>query len=372
MKVCAGFTACSSMILVALLLLVAVTPGAWGQMGPPATVTVEVTPMTSTPYGIPPSTPGMSPGNRIYLYDPIAAGTGISDNIPVRLCITGSSGTWNSFTLEFAPDGMAGNLPGVTNPADVTFSSSEVTGLPFCKQVTIVLNTGALSDIDPDVDYTKNILVREKSGTADPSSRFNVTVREGDHIKIRVRVATPNGPTCFATDSDFNFLLDCSGAEVKSGDSGRFAIVANKKNVEVATNPGQFYYNLLWKNTSTSPKTVTVTFSRSGVNPKGAQAIHASLFAPPFDIYDDVTQANFNGVNDDIPSASDDVLESVVVPAGYTLWVTYHLEWSGLGGAAPGGIALTCAGANQTWNVTATLSGDASGSCTAGATGYKK
>ena len=65
-----------------------------------------------------------------------------------------------------------------------------------------------------------------------------------------------------------------------------------------------------------------------------------------------------------------------LVPAGWTLWVTYHLEWAGLGYLVPPGAANTCGAANQTWTVSATLTtsaGDPIGDpCIAGGKGYLK
>ena len=54
---------------------------------------------------------------------------------------------------------------------------------------------------------------------------------------------------------------------------------------------------------------------------------------------------------------------TVTVPAGQTLYVTQHLEWSGLGNKAPTSPAtISIAG-------TVTLPASPSSSCTAGATG---
>jgi hypothetical protein len=73
--------------------------------------------------------------------------------------------------------------------------------------------------------------------------------------------------------------------------NGRFVIVVNKKNIEVATNPGQFYYNIVWTNSTGFDQVVEVTFARTGVIPNGAQAIHGEVFPDPFT---GVTPALFN------------------------------------------------------------------------------
>jgi len=332
--------------------------------GPPPSATVTVTPQTSNG-GTMPTPPGGNPAApvRVYSYT-ITSGSSLVDSIPVQLCLTGSSGTWTSFEMQFAPDGPAGNLPGVTLPADVLFTPAST-----CTTVNISISSGALADLGPGVDYDKNIQVQVDNPSTAPT---NLNAMRAGQFRIQIRVTVEPPPmVCFVTDSDFNFLFACDGVtEVMSGNGGRFAIVANRRNIEVATNPGQFYFNGLWTNNTGSSQTVSVAFARVGVIPKGAQAIHAGLF-PSFPAFD-VT--NFVAVNDDIPSASDDTLESVTVPAGWTLWFTYHLEWGGLGSQVPSGCATLCADANQCFSVTATVTGSgiSNATCTAGACGYKK
>ena len=176
------------------------------------------------------------------------------------------------------------------------------------------------------------------------------------------------------TDSGGLSLTDCEGAWVTESGSedGRFAIVAIKKGIEVATNPGGFYYNLIWRNTTGSNQTVDVDFDRTGVIPNGAQAIHSAVFSSALS---ELNPADFNGTNiNGIPDGTDDQALGLFVPAGYSLLVTYHLKWAGKGDPVPGGIALTCEEANQLIEVTGTVSGTGitTESCTSGALGYKK
>jgi hypothetical protein len=180
--------------------------------------------------------------------------------------------------------------------------------------------------------------------------------------------------SCFLTDSSGLFLTDCTAALVTNSGSanGRFAIVSNKKGIQVATNPGQFYYNFVWLTATGSEQTVDVSFNRLGVVPNGAQAIHAAVFngylstvnTPAFD------EANSNG----IPDGKDDQALGIVVPAASSLLVTYHLTWPDLGDSVPEGCALTCEQAKQLIEVTGTVSGDGiqTESCTSSALGYKK
>jgi hypothetical protein len=181
-------------------------------------------------------------------------------------------------------------------------------------------------------------------------------------------------PSCFLTDSSGLLLADCAGAPVTASGSsdGRFIIVVNKKNIEVATNPGQFYYNFIWRNAGVVPQTVSVAFSRLGVAPQGAQALHSWVthrFGGP------ITTSEFDATNEiGLPSGSDDNVGPVSVPPGDSLIVTYHLEWTGIGGQAPSTCATSCATANQIISVTGTVSGPyiTTQTCTAEARGYKK
>jgi hypothetical protein len=170
-------------------------------------------------------------------------------------------------------------------------------------------------------------------------------------------------------------LTDCTGTWVtESGsDDGRFSIVVNnKKNIQVSTNPGQFYYNFVWYNSTGSEQTVNVNFERTGVIPHGAQAIHSAVFNGYLSEVDpaDFDEANMNG----IPDGTDDEVLGIVVPAGSSLLVTYHLEWADKGQPVPPGIALNCEEADQLVEVIGEVSGTGitTESCTSGALGYKK
>jgi hypothetical protein len=306
----------------------------------------------------------------------------------VQFCLTGAPETnppvWTSFQVQTGQIGNGGNLPGVTLPGNVTFTSAETipsTSLPVCtgKTATIQINTGPLTLTNPQLAqiFAKNINISDvnpapSTGTNKPAVNWSGSTEI--HIRVLVKPATSN-ISCFITDSAGNFLTKCDGtlADQSGSDTGRFAIVANKKNIEVATNPGQFYYNLLYRNPGSAPITVDVGFTRSGVNTKGTQAIHAALFAPPFS---GITQDGFDAVNDGIPEGADDKVLGITIPAGWTLWVDYHLEWSGLGSPVPSICATECPNANQPFSVTGTVTvisaGGATESCTAGAWGYKK
>jgi hypothetical protein len=350
--------------------------------GPATAVAGEVgassTPQASNPGGVLPPTIG---NNAVYTYT-VTDGGSVTDGIPVQFCVTGEENTnWTSFQVQIGNNGNGGPLPGVLYPAAVTFTSASTipaTNLPVCQTSTIQINTGPLTLTDPTLAqvFTKNIEIKDFSpnpSTGNSKPNVHWLGLTNIHIRVLVIPATSTKISCFITDSSGNFLTKCNGslADQSGSDAGRFAIVANKKGIEVSTNPGQFYYNVLYFNSTSAPITVGVTFNRSGVDPKGAQAIHAALFAPPFS---GITQDGFNDVNDGIPEGFDDQVQGITIPAGWTLWVDYHLQWNGLGSPVPPGCATECPTANQPFLVTSTVT-ETSGhseTCTAGASGYLK
>jgi hypothetical protein len=339
-----------------LLLLFCLLFSSAGAAQPPPSMTVTVEPMTSNT-GVPPSISG---NNAVYSYASIVAGSSVVDSILVRLCATSVSAAGISATFDFQPAGGSGSLPGVTVMGmPVTFTAVG------CQDVTLSIATGPLDE----GNYARNLNIQR---TARSPSNLNTTIEQPNNIQINVSVLPPPAISCFVTDGDFNFLRDCAGNEVTEGVEGRFAIVVNaRRNLQVATNPGQFYAHVLWMNVGADERVVDVEFERYGVVPKGAQAIHARVFPPPFS---GVTMEDFELVNESMPGGSDDHIGGIAVPGGWTLWVTYHVEWGGRKMPVPTDCAESCAEANQLFSVQATVSGDgvAPVSCETGARGYKK
>jgi hypothetical protein len=337
-----------------------------------SSVSVDITAQKSTPGNIALDVPGSVAQYQYTLYD----GQSLTDNIPVEICPTDQSGTWTSFDVSFGT--AAGNLASkVTLPSAASFSASG-TELPNCQTKTIEINTDPLTLTTPNVSQNFNANINLSTTNELPDKgpdKLNVALGGSKVIQIKVTVLPQvSNVSCFLTDSEGNFLNDCTGQMIsESGsDDGRFVIVANKKNLEVATNPGQFYYNFIWYNTTGSTQTVNVSINRySTVLPKGAQALHAAVFNG----YLSYTPGVFDeAIAIGIPEGKDDKVSNVSVPEGSSLLVTYHLEWAGLGKAVPTGCATLCNFADQQIKVTATVSGTGvnTESCTTEAYGYKK
>lgn len=344
-------------------------------------VTVGIDAQTSTPGNVTPDKTSGAGTSAFYLYT-VNDGGSVVDSIPVEICPASQTGAWSSFKVHFGSP--AGNLTGVFVPGDVSFSFVDVSTLPGCQTATINLNTGALNLTDPNVAQNFNANINLSLADESPSTgpnRLKVSL-DGSrelHIRVAVMPATSN-VSCFLTDSEGLFLTDCAGLLVSDSgsDDGRFRIVANKKLIEVATNPGQFYFNFVWRNTTGSARTVSVSFDRTNdageesVLPKGAQALHAAVFNG---FLETITTGDFDETNTGgIPEGTDDVVSGITVPANSSLLVTYHLDWAGLGYPVPSGCAGTCEGANQQIKVMGTVTGTdvTTESCTAEAFGYKK
>lgn len=327
----------------------------------------------------------MNGGNWVYQFT-VSDGDSLVATLPVEFCletITQGTVTWQSVTYKFAVS--AGNLPNVTVPGDVAFTrAADGSSVPICKTANITIATGALTLLDPAIAENKNrninISVSGASSNENGHSKLNLNPNNPPniHIKVAIQPRATHAANCYMTDSSGAFLADCVGTPVTASGSydGRFAIVTNKKNTAVSTNPGQFYYNVTWENTTGSAQTVSVSFVREGVNPKGAQAIHAAVFEPMFG---GVTPAQFEMVNDAIPGGSNDAIQGIVVPAGWTLWVNYHLEWDGLGATLFSTCTSNCTdaeAAGAAFQIVATITGAAGSgieeTCDSGAFGYKK
>ena len=90
-----------------------------------------------------------------------------------------------------------------------------------------------------------------------------------------------------------------------------------------------------------------------------------------------MTTAEFDQANSiGKPEGKDDNVTNILVPAGSSLLVTYHLDWAGLGAAVPSGCAINCPGANQLIRVKGEVINSSTlgviGDCTAEAYGYRK
>lgn len=333
-------------------------------------VSIEVEP-AQTVGGVTVDVKGAVATYQYTIYD----GQSVTDTIPVEICMTGYETGWTSLAVTFGTQG--GSLSGVTPPANQTFFGN--TAPPDCRELNIEIATGALTLANPGASQNFNAnfslsdtALAPETGTNKPQA--SLTSVKNIHIRVTVLPAASN-LSCFLTDSEGNFLTDCAGVPVTASgsDGGRFAIVANKKLIEVATNPGQFYYNLVWHNATGITQAVDVEFNREGtVVPKGRQAIHAAVFNG---YLNPLTNAEFEAANvNGIAEGADDAVSGIEVPAGASLLVTYHLEWSGLGSPIPANCATNCSSANQRVAVTGQVSaeGIATEQCKAEAFGYRK
>lgn len=334
---------------------------------------------------VPPNTP------YVYTYT-IMSGDPISDTLPVQVCLDQNTNptpvAWldqvaiDTTSSDTTLSGAANEVTFSGSPWSFTASSTLSNGThgvsdPGCLSGSITINVagGQLTTVGTSV-YQANIHFKTQNGsptTGNPKLNDNFDTTK--LLQIVVNVLAPDSRiTCFMTDSDGNLLRKCDGTVANNSgeEDGTFAIVANAKNKAVSTNPGQFYYNLLWVNDTGSDQTVNVGFTLNGLVPQGTQALHWLNF--PTTGFGGVNPADFDDVIEGNPAGATGPISNIVVPAGDTLYVTYHLEWNGLGMPAPD--CGACGDATNTQvTVTATVSGTFSGgsdTCEAGALGYNK
>src|SRR5215216_1436597 len=243
----------------------------------PQSADVTITAQASSPLGTLGVVPA-SPANVIDYNFTVNNGQSFSQTIPVQICssnhqsLVGGVPNWTSY--DIGPNHVSGNLAGSTTlsavspatfvPTTTNFRFTFAEGNPgsTCKTFEVQISTGPLNLTDPNVAQVFPVNVNNIARRAsDPSTgsgvNLDITGTQDIHIKVNV-VPVQNALLCYMTDSSGNFLLDANGEPVDdSGSSdGVFTLVVNKKNVEVATNPGQFYFNLVWWNQGSSNKTV--------------------------------------------------------------------------------------------------------------------
>jgi hypothetical protein len=299
-----------------------------------------------------PTVPGNSPRQWFYAFC-LPTGGSLNQTFPLQFQLNDANGTsGESASVSF---NAVGSLSGSTTPpAGFNISDNSTP-----QNTSFTVATGSLAD----GQYSVNLQI-----SATPNNKVSFS-----HDTIHIQVTVGSGcidskPSCFFTSSEFDLLTDCSGAYVTGNSGGTFQIVAPKGKIN-ATNPGQFYYNMIWTNQGDT-QAVTIDFSATNLNPQGANAVHALVF----DSSGFTTDAsNFDMVNGDGTPCGPSGPCTISVGAGKTLWVTWHLQYAGIGGSSSG-ISYSCPG-NVEISATGTLKdslGNTIGSCTATATGYLK
>jgi hypothetical protein len=325
---------------------------------------ITVTAQTST-NGVVPTSPQPTPKTWFYVICLPSGGT-LSDTLHIHFTDTNNNSTSGEIaTVSFGAVGNPNLTSGITVPSSIVLDdTTNTTG-----DVNVPLSKSGLAD----GTYNANLQI-----SVSPPGSFTIT---HDNIHIQVTVGGACNPsaevTCFFTDSNFLNLTDCSGASVTGNTGGRFQVVTNAKKIATATNPGQFYYNMLVSNTTGSDQDVTITLSGINLTPSNtdsllhpiAQAAHAYFFDTATGFTDPLADWLF--VNSSGQPCGPSGPCTITVPANDTLFVTWHLAWTGIGQNASL-INVGCANANAAISATGTVSGGLTGSCTADALGYRK
>jgi hypothetical protein len=288
----------------------------------------------------------------------IPAGQAVADSIPVQFTLQDTNNTSGD-----GPYAVSLNAVGQIASA-ISFDTSSFTMVDG-NVVThwVYINTASLVA----GDYTANVQVQ-----ATPQS--SVAVSHGT-LHLHIHVVDPGDPpACYISDSAGLKLLDCGGQAVATG--GEYLIVTNAKKVITATNPGQFYYNLVWQNNTGSDVTFTsLGLSGTNVVPAGANSVHVLIYngSQFTSSFDDV---NTNGTP--CGQSGTTCKAPITVPAGQTMWLTWHVAymWTGstLWGDIPSLLACSAQSLHGTISMSAFLT-NADQSVTVGcggtANGYK-
>ena len=347
-----------------LALGLVLSPKAHAAGGPPKDI-ITVTAQNST-NGVVPTSPQPFPRTWFYVIC-VPSGGNLSDTLHIHFTDTDNNSTTGEIaTISFGAVGNPNLTSGITVPSSILLDdTTNTTG-----DVDVPLSKSGLAD----GTYHANLQI-----SVSPPGSFTIT---HDNIHIQVTVGGACNPSseisCFFTDSNFLDLTDCSGASVSSNAGGRFQIVTNAKKIATATNPGQFYYNMLWSNTTGSDQSVTVNLTAIGLAPSNtdsllhpiAQAAHAYFFDTATGFTDPLADWNF--VNSFGQKCGPSGPCTITVPANNTLFVTWHLVWTGIGQNATS-ILTGCANANAPISATGGVIGtNISETCTADALGYRK
>ncbi len=305
---------------------------------------------------------GFSPtlsGNSNWFYaSTIPSNTVVADTIPIQFAVNDDNGITEltPYTISLTAAGQIA--------AAITF---DTTSFPLGDGQTVThyayINTTGLAP----GDYTGNIKI---SGS--PQNALAVAHAE---IHLTIHVADPGAPpTCYISDSEGLQLTDCAGKSVSI--AGTFLVVSNAKKI-TATNPGQFYYNLVWQNSTGSDVTFSsVALSGTNVVPVGTNSVHVLVY--------DASQftANFDDVNTTgIPCGQTGTVckAPIVVPAGQTIWLTWHVAYQWIGSSLwpdiPATLSCPLPSLHGTITMSALLQNDdqsVSITCGTNANGYSK
>jgi hypothetical protein len=345
---------------------------------------ITVTPKASVPIGTIAVLPSNGDNGTVTYNFSVFAGESFSQTIPVEFCQTSTGGSaWSSYDMGvLASNGSALVVPTAT---PIQFANGEVS----CKTLNIDVNTGPLNLPNPANPVIRQRLIRLVKTAQDPVSP-DVRVRnEGfdgykpSSIVVRITVnPIPESVACWLTDSSGEFLADINGDPVdESGSSaGTFTLIVNAKKIEVATNPGQFYFNMSWWNRSNAPRTVVgniPTSSLVNLAAQGRNSLHSALFQGMIDQSD--FQTYFSCANDgsdcySTPHGNSGVTAPITVPAKATMLLTYHLEWSRIRSKFPAGCVDTGSGYRCPISALGIITegGAEIARCSASATGYPK
>jgi len=304
-----------------------------------AASTVDSTALASSPDGSVPISVGG--GVQHWVYPSFCSTGSFVQTFPVNLQFSGGTGS-QSTTVHFIARGGLKNF--ATLPSDVILNDDGSIQGPF----NISVNASGLAA----GTYGLNIRLSASNG-------FSLKHRFIQVVLIVGSSCTGIGSSIvFWSDDQLNDFVDCTGADpgpIPTGGTFQINPAPPMDSLVGSTTPSSMYYHFIYSNPGANI-TPDIDFLPTGITPNGTDAVHVKAYDTATFMADLTTFADVNTTGTTCGAAGP--CAAVPVNTGQTIWATWTIGWSGVGGPSAG-ISLSCPG-NETMSETTTLVNGAS------------
>jgi hypothetical protein len=289
-----------------------------------------------------------------YAYN-ISAGSSVVDTLPIGLCVYDSDANGDdpgldkdhyevsaSYDAADSSSNFSSLSPGI-NPSlgydiddgacasgtiDISFDSGTL-NTPDTYFIFFTVSTNSSnSSHSGQINYDDCTDLADQSTCG--SNDGNDPGPSDQHIVVVITVNSGTSThSCFLTDGDFRLLRDCGGTTVPpSAHTPTFQIITGGrgKGTIVATNPGQFFFSMIYHNDTGSPVDVDFTVGDlTHVESQGARPVHAATFDDSGFVAD---EAGFDAAQAGVPCSdpTDDGC-TFTVPAHSFIWIVWHADY---------------------------------------------
>jgi hypothetical protein len=316
-----------------------------------AASTVDSIALASSPDG---STPiSVGGGVKHWVYPSFCSTGSFVQTFPVDLQFSGGTGS-QSTTVHFIARGGLKNF--TTLPSDVTLNDDGSVQGPF----NISVNASGL------VAGTYGLNIRLSA-----SNGFSLKHRFIQIVLIVGASCTGVGSSIvFWSDDQLNDFVDCTGADpgpIPTGGTFQINPAPPMDTLVGSTTPSSMYYHFIYSNPGASI-TPDLDFLPTGITPNGTDAVHVKVYSTATFTADLPTFADVNTTGTSCGASGP--CSAVAVNTGQTLWATWTIGWSGVGGSSAG-ISLSCPGDQTMTEMTTLVNGTSTLALSNGsATGY--